>query len=401
MSTAISNKSQWRDILRRQSLANAERWLTLLETSADPATVINKDYDNLLRALESALELPETFDLAYRLVQVLYPFALDYADWDRWLVYLEKALAVSRELEHQAKQVNLLVQIGDIAYRTGHLQRAEELYKESVERSKDIDNLADYARTLAKLAVLYDQQGKISEGINLCHEALTIAESIGEVQVVALANLNLSHIYRRARDWSLGLATAKKAHTYYQQLDNPQFANKALLNIVAIWAELGNWQNVNEVSEELMNALIVSGDVRTLSQLKNNLGIVAYNQANYKVAEAAWQEVLRLHSQIQEPTELANVYNNLGMVYTKMEEWQTAQEMLEKAVAAYMSLGDTYSWANSLDNLADLYETQGKIDDCRQVLEEAVTGLKPIADTSHAQQLLAAMRQRLKSLDTA
>jgi tetratricopeptide (TPR) repeat protein len=398
MNKTISNQNRWRDILRRQSLANADRWLALLETSDDPEVVINKDYDNLLRALETALEDSGTFDMAYRLVQALYPIAIDYADWDRWLVYLEKALAVSQELDYQNEQANLLVQIGDLVYRTGNLRRAEELYRDGIEKTRNLDDPARYASTLAKQGVLYDLQGKMSEGIALCEKALSIAESIGDKRIVALANLNLSLIFIRARNWTLALTTAEKAYAVYQELGNFKFANKALLNVVAIWAEQGKWEEVNEVSAKLMDSLLSSGDIRTLSQLKNNLGVVAFNQANYKVAEAVWQEALRLHSQIQEPTELAGLYNNLGMVYTTMGEWEAAQDMLAKAVVAYQELGNVYNWANSLDNLADLYEAQGNLASCRHVLTEAIAGLKVIDNTPHAQEALAIMRQRLDLL---
>ena len=401
MTHSISNRNQWRDILRRQSLANTEHWLALLATSDDPAALIAKDYDNLLRALETALQSRDTFDLAYRLIQALYPVAVDYADWDRWLVYLEKAFAICSDLGFQAEQARLLTQIGDIVYRTGDLQRAEELYRRSAENSSTLGDEARYATILAKLAVVYDLQGKMNEGLALCHEALAIAESIGDAEVIAQTNINLSHIYRRARDLPNGLATAQQAYAFYQKLGNLQFANKALLNIVAIWAELDKWDEVDKVSAELMGALTATGDIRTLSQLKNNLGVVAFNQANYKVAEASWQEALRLHSQIQEPTELAGLYNNLGKVYTAMKEWDTAQEMLEKAIAAYQGLGDVYNWANSLDNLAELYETQGKTAACRRVLEKAIAGLPTIVNTPHAQELLTNMRQRLNSLDPA
>jgi tetratricopeptide (TPR) repeat protein len=170
------------------------------------------------------------------------------------------------------------------------------------------------------------------------------------------------------------------------------------MNIIATWAEIENWEEVNKVSKNLENELILFGDIRTLSQLKNNLGVVAFNQENYATAEGYWQEALKLHSQIQEPIEQASLYNNLGVVYTLMNEWQAAEDMLNKAVAAHQQLGDVYNWANSLDNLADLYEEMGKMDQCRKILEEAWSGLSKMADSQHAQELLNSISKRLSSL---
>jgi tetratricopeptide (TPR) repeat protein len=170
------------------------------------------------------------------------------------------------------------------------------------------------------------------------------------------------------------------------------------MNIIAIRAELGEWEEIEQAAIGLMASLTNSGDIRTLSQLKNNLGVIAFNQNQYTVAESFWQEALHLHSQIQEPTEQASLYNNLGAVYTLMEEWQAAHEMLDKAILAHQQLGDVYNWANSLDNLADLYEAQGETAVCRQVLEKAQSGLQPIAQTPHVEELLASITRRLADL---
>ena len=398
MTQAISNERHWKEILIQQKLANARRWLSLIESHEDLSALVSADYDNFLRALETTLQSVETFDLAYQLIQAIFAIALDYADWDRWLVYLEKALDISQKLNREMEQATLLVNMGDILFRMAELKRTEELYNKAAQTFKNQNDQAGYAGVLTKLAVLSDLQGKMNEGVTLCQQALNIAKFLKNDAIIAQVYLYLSHIYYRSRNWENALETAQKAYDYYSTQGPIKLARKTLMSIIAIWAEFGKWEEVEKVSEQLADELTSSGDVRTLSQLKNNLGVVAFNQSQHKVAEGYWQEALSLHSQIQEPSEQAALYNNLGVVYTLMKEWQAADEMLNKAVKAHHQLGDVYNWANSLDNLADLYEAQGKTAVCRQVLEEAQTGLRTIAETPHAQELLNTITQRLESL---
>jgi hypothetical protein len=129
ISPPISHKTKWRNVLQQQKLANAQRWLTILETSADPVTLVHEDYDNFLRALETTLQTPETFEIAYDLSQILYPIIFGYADWDRWLVYLQQLHHISKILEKEQEEARLLQQIGDIQYHKGNLTNAEENYK--------------------------------------------------------------------------------------------------------------------------------------------------------------------------------------------------------------------------------------------------------------------------------
>ncbi len=391
----ISQKAKWRNVLQQQKLANAERWLAILEASADPATLVHEDYDNFLRALETTLQTPNTFKIAYKLGQILYPIIFGYADWDRWLVYLQQMHHVSNHLNMEHERARLLQQIGDIQYHKGNLQQAEENYHAASLLYKKQGNLSSYSRTLAMLATLKDIQGESEEGIALCQKALETAEKAQDDLAQANANLNLSNIFRRIRNWDQALKSAQTAYSIYQRLEYSTLLTKTSITLIAIWAESGNWQEIHQFSDELITVLRESGDIHKLSQLKNNLGGLAYSQGNYNMAESAWQEALQLHSQIQEPMELASIYNNLGMVYTQLKEWDTAEEMLLKAITAYQRFGDIFSWANSLDNLADLYEAKGQTAEFKQTLQEAIGGLQVLKETPHAEELLDYMQQRL------
>ena len=398
MTVSISNRKKWQDILHKQRIANVEYWLDTLEQSKEPAKLVVDDYGNLLRALESTLDSPDTFDLAYRLVQLLYPFVFGYADWERWLSYLNKAVSMSQALNRESEYTLLLEQTAKILYYTGNLEQAKNLFIKVAEKHHDLKDWDSYSHTLTRLGMIYDSQGEMDKGIQLCQKALVIAQAVGVEYAIGDAYLTLSHIYIRARNLEAALEAAQQAHQAYQKLDK-LVSGTALSNLVLIWAELGNWQKVNEISEELIQNSMATQNIRALSKLKNSLGIAAFNQNNYKTAESLWQEAYRLHSQIHEPTELAHLYNNLGMVYTKMEEWGEAQEMLYKAIEAFSNLGDKYHWANSLDNIADLYEAKGDMATCQHVLEKAIDGLAHINQPpQHCQELLKNMRQRLQTL---
>ena len=142
MTQAISNKRHWKEILIQQKLANARRWLSLIESHEDLSALVSADYDNFLRALETTLQSVETFDLAYQLIQAIFAIALDYADWDRWLVYLEKALDISQKLNREMEQATLLVNMGDILFRMAELKRTEELYNKAAQTFKNQNDQA-------------------------------------------------------------------------------------------------------------------------------------------------------------------------------------------------------------------------------------------------------------------
>jgi tetratricopeptide (TPR) repeat protein len=295
----------------------------------------------------------------------------------------------------------LLELSGRLLSYTGDLEQAEQTFLKAGHLYNQQNDMAGYAHVLALLATIFNQHGKTTEAVELCQEALEIAETMSDDILVANINLSLSDIYIRGRNWREGLVAAQKAYTIYQNTEAPRYVTQALINLFAIWATLEEWKEIESHTGELLNLLAESGEIHRLSQLKNNLGIAAYNQNNYVKAESEWQEALQLHSQIQEPSELASLYNNLGLVYTKTGEWEAALEMLQKSVGAFKKLGDVFRWANSLDNLADLYEAQGNTAASRQALKEAITGLKSIDPSPPTQELLSEMEAHLARLAKA
>ncbi|MFO7540381.1 MAG: tetratricopeptide repeat protein [Chloroflexota bacterium] len=395
MELVIAQRDHWQTILRRQQLANAKRWLSLIQHSEDSQQVILENYDNLLRALEFALQDVQTFHLSFELIQALHTLVLGYADWDRWLNYLETALHTAQQLQDEAVCAHLLEQCADVAFQMGDLARAKILYQRAghiYERLHDRDN---HARMLIKLGPILGSQGKLAEAIALCQQAYKLAQSSGNRWLMASANLNLSHIQYTAYNWQVGLQAAQKAYDLYRAQNKPEFAAKALGNMITGWAQLQEWDKADVASAELLEILTASGNIHALTVLKNTLGVIAYNQSNYRAAELAWQEALQLAQQMQAPDQSASLYNNLGKLYTEMEEWGEAARMLEQAIDIYQTLGDTYNWANSMDNLADLYEAQGLMALCRETLETAVSTLSTLEPNFHVQTLLQTMHQRL------
>ncbi|MCZ7667353.1 MAG: hypothetical protein M5U34_09170 [Chloroflexi bacterium] len=97
-------QANWREVLERQKLANATRWLTILDGQPDPSHTVIQDYDNLLRALETALQKEASFDLAFQLIEKLFPIVFGYADWERWLIYLAQAVTLSQQVHKKYEE---------------------------------------------------------------------------------------------------------------------------------------------------------------------------------------------------------------------------------------------------------------------------------------------------------
>lgn len=393
----IANRDHWASILRRQKQANVERWLRTL--AADEATneLVIRDYDNLLRALEDALATPESFTLAYDLVRRLYPLVFGFADWERWLAYLEQALVISRAIGQEEEEAHLLNLMANILVQQGNLSLAEQYFQESAALFKQREDLLNYGKLLSKLSHICGLKGDFLSAEAHCQEALAIAQIAQDKHAIGVVYLDLSHIYLKSESWTLALEAAEKASKIFRALGKQRSGLGAEINQIYSLSQMGDWEEAERLATGLMATLAELSDSRTMIQLKNNLGVAAFSQGDFAKAELWWQEALQLNSQVQNPLEMASLYNNLGMVYTRLEDWETAVEMLQCATNLYEELGDVSSWANAVDNLAELYTLKGETAVAQQLLHQAIDKLET-EEGAHHQELLDMINGRFAGL---
>ncbi|MCZ7667352.1 MAG: tetratricopeptide repeat protein [Chloroflexi bacterium] len=296
------------------------------------------------------------------------------------------------------KKLALISYQGNIYTHMGDYLKAKEIYHECLQQYEALSDKGNYAITLTKLANVADLQGNISESLNLLKEARNVSNATGNKLTLAMIDLSLSSVYYKAREWASGLAAAQSAQVLAYELHKPQIETMALLNIILFHTELRNWQKADILAHDLEQRLDTSGDLVKLSQLKNTRGIAAYHQGHYLEAEKAWQETLKINSQINQTSELANSYNNLGMVYTKLNELNTASSMLLNAARIYKDNGDIFNWANALDNLAEVYERQGNKIMARDVLCMALLELTETDNKPYSEGLLTIIKERIEAL---
>ncbi|MCL4869769.1 MAG: tetratricopeptide repeat protein [Anaerolineae bacterium] len=394
-----SQNQQWQNIWRQQAAANGRRWLSLLEQNDDPGVLFAHNYEAILLALEKLLDDPEQLDIAMALIKIVGKYVFAFGDWERWAVYLEKALWQMDIKGDEESKAYLLARIGNTFYVRGDWNRALQLAEDVAALYKKSNHLAEYSTALSNVGMIQIRLGHFQQGMALSQEALQIAQQLGSEEHIAQVNWNLASTYEQTHHWEEALVTAQQAYRYYQK-ENSLNVNHELQNIIITTSgRLGRWDEVAELSQTLMASLAEAGEINKLALLKLNLGVIAFEQTNYARAEQLWYEALQLYSQMQKLTDQAPLYNNLGHLYTQTGEWETAETYLQEAITIYAHLGYVYNQADTLDNLAECYRRQNKIDAYQQSLDKAIRLLEQAdASAPYYQSLLLEMRQKKQQI---
>jgi len=91
----------------------------------------------------------------------------------------ERAIAVFRELGDEEQTDHLLVRVAIDARHAGDIERAARLVSEALERIGKRGNRRDEAIALDNLAMIAFEQGDRERGLDLVHQAASVAKSVG------------------------------------------------------------------------------------------------------------------------------------------------------------------------------------------------------------------------------
>jgi class 3 adenylate cyclase/predicted ATPase len=237
---------------------------------------------------------------------------------------------------------------------------------------------ADAAEMLITAGLIHTRQGDYDSALDMCQEALRIAQSLDEVAVLARAYNLLGHITRLSgqsamaiKDFEMGLGLYERAGDLHgQAMSHNLIAN--------VYFDTGHWQAAHERYRQARSAFDLLGDVYNRAFADNNLGGIALNQGRLDEALDDYHSALEALARIGGSEYVLGVlHNNLGAAYVRRGEIEAGRDHLFTGL-------HYFERTQSRDFLPELY---------RHLAEAALAAGEYAAAEQHSQQALAAARE--------
>lgn len=267
-------------------------------------------------------------------------------EYEKALACLRSAqsLIESRKSSFIAERASIMNDIGFIDFRKGSLDRAEALLRDALALAESVRQIDVVASIMNRLAGIYYQRDQIDLSTRYMGRSLTLREQIGDVVGVARSYNNLGLIRWKQGD----LVSA---------LENFTHAFKLQANL---------------------------GDVEGSIVLHNNIGLIELDRGSLSEAEQHFKDALDLASEIGHSYYVCLSRMNLALQGMYSGCWDTslayAQESLkgfqelsvqENQLDLYWVIGTAY---RGLNDTANLDETLGKIGELLAEEAEARAG---------------------------
>ncbi len=237
---------------------------------------------------------------------------------------------------------------------------------------------ADAAEMLITAGLIHTRQGDYDSALDMCQEALRIAQRLDEVAVLARAYNLRGHITRLSGQSAKAIEDFERGLELYERAGDLHGQAMSHNLIANVYFDTGYWQQANERYRQARSAFDLLGDVYNRAFADNNLGGIALNQGRLDEALDDYHSALEALARIGGSEYVLGVlHNNLGATCVRRGEIEAGRDHL------YTSL-HYFERTQSRDFLPELH---------RHLAEAAMAAGEYAEAETQAQQALAVARE--------
>ncbi len=138
------------------------------------------------------------------------------------IFYFDQALTLLHDIGDRIEVGKFLFKLGDAHYSLSNIRYSIKLFEQSLEIMQENDERYEEVVVLRHLGTAYNSLGNVRCAIEYSKKSLDLAKEIGDVEQIALANLNLSLILLEQNQRSEALVNAELALENFKQFGNEQ-----------------------------------------------------------------------------------------------------------------------------------------------------------------------------------
>ena len=251
-----------------------------------------------------------------------------------------------------------------------HQQGREEYRQGCLETAWAIEQA-----TLNNIAIVYADQGRYREALDLHQEALEIVRSRLRDRNSEASNLgNMSSIYWQQGDYAQALELQQQALEIYQATGAQDGVVNSLNDIGVIYLYQGLYPQALKTLEQ---ALSLAQEIKLKPSevsILGNLGTVYDAQGQYDRAEEYYRDSLGLSRELGLKSSEATAFTNLGILSGKRGQYAQALAFEQRALSIFEAIGSIGSVASARLALGAYQRAQGyyveALDQQRQALED-------------------------------
>ena len=305
---------------------------------------LNQAHD--LKVLEEILRLPDTVNNAFDLYNSSY------------------------SIESKEKLLKLLKIYSSIPPKM-NIPYFDDLVAASIKKTRGL--------LLDAIAICEFNLGNIENALEYSLEAVSIAQDVGDPQLLKTAYADLGHIHMSLGNYYSALELLHESLEIDESSHDPwRKKNRILSNLSQLYCTVGQYEKALEYIQEALELSEEENDINGRVRCLNTKGVILCNLNEFENAEECLQNALAVtRSELDNKTLQGIILSNMACVYFSLLEIEEAKKYLEAALALSVQMEDKSTEGNILASMAILELESDNIEEAMRNSEAALNiGIK-------------------------
>ncbi len=355
-----------------QQLARDRSWLALSNLSPEARLLRRRQLESLLDDYRDLPETPRVLRERARILADIGNVCVADRDYESAVNYLEKALALQRQVGDRAGEAKTLNNIGYVYANLGEQRQALEYYEQALVLLRQAGDRAGEAMTLHNIGAAYADMGERHKALEYFEQALALMRQVGDRASEATTLNDIGRVYIALGEQRQALEYFEQALTLRRQAGDRAGAATTLNNIGYVYANLGEQRQALDYYEQALELRRLAGDRVGAATTLHNIGRVYADLGEQRRALEYYEQALRLRRQAGDRAGTATTLHNLGVAYHNLGEQRQALEYFEQALELMRQVGDRDGEATTLHNIGYVYANLGDQCQALKYFEQAV-----------------------------
>ena len=273
---------------------------------------------------------------------------------------LAKASQVNQAiLKANPKDIAANLAAGRFATKSDKPQDALDPLQRALALSVELDNQEQKANSLHHIGATYFIMNKPQEALRNYQEELGIWRQLGQKRGLALSLNDMANVQALLGDNKNAITNFQQALALRREIGDKPGLGDTLIDV-------GNFYNDRDHDQALKmykEALQIQRDLgneNLQAACLNNIGLVYFEKAQFEDARTYYQQALQLYEKARMTIDIAQIVDNVADTSVRMGQYDQAVSQYMRALELWRSIKDTRGAATTASAMGVMFDYQGR-----------------------------------------
>jgi len=287
-----------------------------------------------------------------------------------------------RLLEHDPKNVEILLAMGRLEIRSDNSQASLEYLNRALTLAIQLENQDERAAILNATGVAYKLLNKPDDAARYLQDSLAIRRRLGQKRGMAISLNELAQVQATLGKPEAALASYQEALKLRRDIGDKKGVGDTLIDLGSYYQDSGRYEEALKLYKESLQIQRDVGNEDYEALCLNNIGLAYLSKGDYDNARTYFQQALQFRQKFKVPGDTADTLHNLAETSAKTGQFDTALDLYLQALQLYRSADDKNGAAKEAYSMGTVFEYQGRYGAAVSSKQDALKTFRELQDRS-------------------